>query len=346
MHGRKVSVLVTGTGGGGVGEGIVKALKLNSQKYRIVATDMSPMSAALWRADKGYIVPPASDDRYARTLIDICKREKIDAVIPGSVPELKKLSDIRVQFENDDIELIISPKRVIETCLDKLKTCDFLKKHGFPQPKTYSSDESTSAANELDFPVFVKPRVGYGSRYTYTAQDAEELDLIEKYLTKNKIEFLIQECITAEECTVGVVMSKTGMIMGSVSILREIKSGFSHRMTVTDVKEARTTAEELASKIGAQGPLNVQFFLTKGKPVVIEMNPRFSGTTPVRSAVGFNEVDAVLRDFLFNEQIPLRFSEGVVAIRYLDEVYATMSALEELQRRSFTETKGWKKRYF
>lgn len=346
MHEKKTNVLVTGTGGGGVGEGIVKALKLNPQKYRIVATDMSPMSAALWRVDKGYVVPPASDNSYARKVIDICKREKIDAVIPGSVPELKKLSDIRTEFENEGIALIISPKKVIDTCLDKLKTYNFLKKHGFPQPKTFSSDEPTRAASELDFPVFVKPRVGYGSRYTYTAQDAEELDLIEKYLTKNKIEFLIQECITAEECTVGVVISKSGMTMGSVSILREIKSGFSHRMTVTDVTEARATAEELASKIGAQGPLNVQFFLTEEKPIVIEINPRFSGTTPVRSAVGFNEVDAVLRDFLFNEQIPLRFSEGVVAVRYLDEVYATTSALKELQRRSFTEAKGWKKRYF
>jgi carbamoyl-phosphate synthase large subunit len=345
MH-QKTSVLVTGTGGGGVGEGIVKALKLNSQKYRIVATDMNPMSATLWRVDKGYIVPPASDDSYARELTDICKREKIAAVIPGSVPELKKLSNIRTKFEKEDITLIISPKKVIDTCLDKLNAYDFMKRYGFSQPKTFGQDESAQAMSELDFPVFVKPRQGYGSRYTYTVRDEEELGLVMKYLTKNRIQFLVQECIAAEECTVGVVISKSGRTLGSISMLREIKSGFSHRMTVKDVKEARETAEELASKIGAQGPLNVQFFLADGGPVVIEINPRFSGTTPVRSAVGFNEVDAVLRDFLFDEQIPLKFNEGIIAIRYLDEVYATTSALKELQKRSFTETKGWKKRYF
>jgi carbamoyl-phosphate synthase large subunit len=117
-------------------------------------------------------------------------------------------------------------------------------------------------------------------------------------------------------------------------------------MTVVEVSEAREMAERIASKLGLKGPLNVQFFITEGSPLIIELNPRFSGTTPVRTAVGFKEVDAILSNFLFDEELPLRFKRGVIAIRYLDEVYSSLSALSELQEQMYTDTKGWRKRYF
>jgi carbamoyl-phosphate synthase large subunit len=157
---------------------------------------------------------------------------------------------------------------------------------------------------------------------------------------------MIQEYIDAKECTVGVVASKLGRILGSISILREVKTGFSYRMVVTNIKEARTISEELTSKLGYTGPLNVQLFITQGKPVIFEINPRFSGTTPIRSAVGFREVDATLRSFLFGEENQLRFRSNVIVIRYLDEIYASSSALDELQKEGCTSKKGWRKRYF
>jgi len=346
MNSEKTNVLVTGAGAGGVGEGVVKALKMNREKYRIVATDMNPMSAALLRVDKGYILPEASDEKYIGRLLDICKREDVSAVIPGSVPELKELLNARKRFEQEGITLIIGPKKVIDVCLDKWKSYEFLKMHGFPYPKTYLSEDSERAASELDFPVFVKPREGYGSRHTYVAHDKEELDIIGRYLRKIEVEFMIQEYIEAKECTVGVVASKLGRILGSISIMREVKTGFSYRMVVTNIKEARTISEELASKLGLTGPLNVQLFITQGKPVIFEMNPRFSGTTPIRSAVRFREVDATLRSFLFGEENQLTFRSKLIVIRYLDEIYASSSALDELQKEGCTSRKGWRKRYF
>jgi carbamoyl-phosphate synthase large subunit len=346
MNSKKVSVLVTGAGAGGVGEGVVKALMMDRKKYRIVATDMNPMSATLLRVDKGYVLPEASDEKYINRLLGICKREEVSAVIPGSVPELKEMSNARETFEREGITLIIGPKNMIDICLDKWKSYGFLKTHGFPYPKTYLSKDSDRAGSELDFPVFVKPREGYGSRHTYVAHDKEELDIIGRYLRKIKVEFMIQEYIDAKECTVGVVASKLGRILGSISILREVKTGFSYRMVVTNIKEARTISEELTSKLGYTGPLNVQLFITQGKPVIFEINPRFSGTTPIRSAVGFREVDATLRSFLFGEENQLRFRSNVIVIRYLDEIYASSSALDELQKEGCTSKKGWRKRYF
>jgi carbamoyl-phosphate synthase large subunit len=178
------------------------------------------------------------------------------------------------------------------------------------------------------------------------AHDEEELLIIAKYLDKIGVKFIIQEYVKAQECTIGVVVSKSYRVMGSISVLREVRSGFSYRMVVKDIKEARDISERIALKLGVTGPLNVQLFITDEGPVIFEMNPRFSGTTPIRSAVGFNEVDGVLRNFLYGEEIQLSFRPNITAIRYLDEVYAYSSTLDELQREGCTEKKGWRKNYF
>lgn len=346
MVSQKTNVLVTGVGGGGVGEGIVKALKLDSKRYRIVATDMNAMSATLWRVDRAYLVPAAFDPEYVDRMLYICEKERISAVIPGSVPELRKLSTVKDEFEQRGVKVIVGPRNVIGVCLDKWKTFLFLKENGFPCPKTFLSEDMANAMSELGFPVFVKPREGYGSRYTYVVRDKEELNLIAAYLRKNEVEFIVQEFVDAKECTVGVVASKSSRILGSISIIREMKTGFSYRMTVVDVRKAREIGEKISLKLGVTGPLNVQFFITEQSPIVIELNPRFSGTTPVRSAVGFKEVDAVLRNYLFGEEMSLNFKKGVIAIRHLDEVYASLSALNELQQRGYIARKGLRKRYF
>jgi carbamoyl-phosphate synthase large subunit len=95
-----------------------------------------------------------------------------------------------------------------------------------------------------------------------------------------------------------------------------------------------------------KGPLNVQCFITDGEPIIFEINPRFSGTTPIRSAVGFREVDAVLRNYLFGEEVQLKNKRDIIAIRYLDELYAKSSTLTELEQTGHTTKKGWRKRYF
>lgn len=344
---KKVTVLVTGVGGGGVGEGIVKALKMYPKCYKIIATDMNALSAALYRVDKGYVVPPAYDKKYVNKLLEICKREGAVAIIPGSVPELEVISNNRERFENEGVIPIIASKSVIEIGLDKWKTYNFLKKFNLPYPNTYLANDIDEAVSDLGFPIFIKPRKGYGSRYTYIARDKEDLVFLTKYLRKQGVEPLLQEYITASECTVGVVAATDRQILGSISILRELKSGFSYRMIIDDFKEARKVSEELALKLNITGPLNVQLFLTDKGPMIFEINPRFSGTTPIRSAVGFKEVHAVLRNFLFKEKILLKFKRGVVVIRCLDEIYANMKILNDVKQKGFVEgRKGRRKRYF
>ncbi|MCD7840745.1 MAG: carbamoyl phosphate synthase, partial [Erysipelotrichaceae bacterium] len=58
---------------------------------KIVATDNSRYAPALYVADKQYLVPLIHDKKYISTIINICKKEKIDVVTTLIDPEIEIL---------------------------------------------------------------------------------------------------------------------------------------------------------------------------------------------------------------------------------------------------------------
>ena len=76
-----------------VGEGIIKCLKAaNSSSsrivYHIIAGDMSPEGAGLYRGNEGVIVPSFNDPRYIDELIRHCKEHSVQAIYVGADEEL------------------------------------------------------------------------------------------------------------------------------------------------------------------------------------------------------------------------------------------------------------------
>ena len=61
------------------------------QDSRIIATDLSPFAPALYFADEKYLVPRIDDPTYINKILEICKKEKIDAVATFIDPEIEIL---------------------------------------------------------------------------------------------------------------------------------------------------------------------------------------------------------------------------------------------------------------
>src|SRR5437870_11337159 len=171
-----VTVLVTGVGGGGLGEQLLKALRLAEHRYRIIGTDISPLSKGLGEVDVPYLVPRADDPSYVHALLEICGKEHIQALFHGSDPELRVLSAARYEFEEHRVFLPINPAHVIDLCLDKVRTCNFLRTQGFLVP-AYCEVASTVDLDAIDFlPAVLKPSTGGGgSANLYLAQTRDEL---------------------------------------------------------------------------------------------------------------------------------------------------------------------------
>jgi carbamoyl-phosphate synthase large subunit len=66
--------------------------------------------------------------------------------------------------------------------------------------------------------------------------------------------------------------------------------------------------------------------------VVFEVHPRFSGTTSIRAAAGFNEVDILIRNFLLNEQFSnIQYQTDVAAIRAFSNILVPRSEMLAVQ---------------
>jgi carbamoyl-phosphate synthase large subunit len=333
----KMTVMVTGVGGGGIGEQIIKALRLSPLAYRIVGSDVSPVSTGLMDVDLPYLLPSASAPDYLPALLSVCRRHGVRALLPGSEPELKVISRERARIEAEGVFLPVNPCHVIETCLDKSKTMKTLADLGFACPESRTIRSLSDAEGIPFLPAILKPGVGGGgSANVMIAQTREEIVTLSRVLLAVYPEFIAQEYVGTPETeyTVGVLVSMEGEVINSIALKRQMLSGLSNRIKVKNrtgredlgpllavssgisqgeigpFPEITRPCERIAEALGCRSVFNIQCRFVQGKVVVFEINPRFSGTTSLRAMVGYNEPDVLLRKYLLGEKIERRFGYG------------------------------------
>ncbi len=343
----RLCILVTGVGGGGHGEQILKALRRSAHNYEIIGTDTSRTSKGFAMVDHAYLLPEAGHPRYIDCLLALCKKHRVRAVFHGSEPELKVMNRERERIESEGIFLPINPSSVIETCMDKNKTMTFLKEGGFCYPQSVEIATEGSLDQVDFFPAVLKPSIGAGgSANIMLAQNREELLLFGKYLLSLYPTFIAQEYVGTpdSEFTVGILCDMSGIFINSIAVKRNIISALSNRIKIPNRTTNSTLGdtlvissgisqgligkfpsvtkpcEQIALRLGCRGAINIQCRYVEDRVYVFEINPRFSGTTSLRSMVGYNEPDILIRKHILGEHIAphFNFTEGYIA-RGLDE---------------------------
>ena len=95
--------------------------------------------------------------------------------------------------------------------------------------------------------------------------------------------------------------------------------------------------------INNEGTINVQFKKHKGNFIPFEINSRFSGTTCIRAAMGFNEPELYIKSFYLKKNIVnKKISEGIV-FRYIEEIFLKTSKISKLKKNF---SKGLIKKWF
>jgi len=339
----KKSVLIAGVGGASLGTEIFKSLR-HSRNYNVFGADISPYAYGLYQ--EGFVKTYVVDrKKYVQNILDICKKEKIDAIIPGGEEPLQLLCNHKDLFAKEGVLLAINSKKVIELCTDKIETFDYLSNQGIPVPITKLIDD-VKDLNSLDYPCIIKPSTGSGgSVFAYLAEDAEEALLYISYLKKRGIKAVTQEYIPDDEgeYTVGVLSLPNAKLVGSIALKRFfnsklsyllkyddriISSGYSQGL-IDDFKNVRMQAEEFALKINNCGPLNIQGRLKNGVFYPFELNARFSASTYLRAMAGFNEVDIFLQ-FIFEHKytVPKNIKYGYY-FRSLEEKYISYEEIKK-----------------
>lgn len=330
--------MVTAVGGGGHGEQVLKALQIgNDPRFELIAADCDPKAPQLSRTERSVVLPMASSPDYLDELLRHCRELGVKALIHGCEPELLVFSRERRRIEKAGIFLPINPAHVIETCMDKRKTMDFLDGEGFAPPRTVACNSSEDLAEVDFFPAVLKPATGSGgSANCFIAQDRDELRALADYLHLDDLQqaFIVQQyCGTPDsEYTVGVLTGMDGELINSIAVKRNLAGSLGTRLAMRNrsgnplygdrlvissgisqgqlgkFPEVTETCEKIALALNARGPLNIQCRTESGVVKVFEINPRFSGTTSLRAMAGYNEPLVLLRDHFLGEKTEKQFS--------------------------------------
>src|SRR5208337_5121796 len=114
-----LNVLVTGIGGGGNGEQILKTLRLSKlPNLNIVGTDITEYTMGRKYVDVFYKIRPASDLRYGEELFNIIEKHAVNFLFTGSDPELAYLSEHRAAFRQKSVGYYLNSEEMIMLCRD------------------------------------------------------------------------------------------------------------------------------------------------------------------------------------------------------------------------------------
>ncbi|RMD04325.1 ATP-grasp domain-containing protein [Clostridium autoethanogenum] len=297
----------------------------------IGADYMGRISPAAAFVDQFYSIPKFDDSNYINLLLDICKSENIDFLIPLHEGKFYTLCENRQKFTSIGTTLLLSSEKIIDICQNKLKTYKFLGKNKISSPKSYSKIEMLKLIenNHVDFPLIVKPINGTGSVGVFKVYDINELNFFIKYIK----EPIVQEYVDGTEYTVDVLCDLHGFPISIVPRERiEVKAGevlksrtVMHRQIIKETyKLIKDLVEEVdsADNIRAVGPFTIQCKVTKDDEIkFIEINPRFGGGVPLTFKAGvdygkyFNmmvrgqEIEPVIGKF--EEVTMLRYNEAI-----------------------------------
>lgn len=347
----KKNILITGTGGRSVGSGILHSLlgssKEVTERWNVIAADADRFAWGLYVAPRKVVLPMANAVTYFSELRKAVERFKIHAIVPGTEPEVLLLANHPDMFPG--CKIICNKAELMPLMSDKFKMAERLKKMGLKFIETFPLADYEKALNAYKLPFIIKPTSGTGgSKNVEIVTTIEELKRIIA-LAGDKSNLCIQPYIgdAENEYTVGVLSDKHGNLIDSIVMKRKliglslqsskrlnnktysISSGYSQGYIIEE-KEVAEFCERIAKNVGSTGPLNIQLRKQGSEFYIFDFHPRFSGTTPIRADVGFNEVDILLRNHLFDEKFErLNYKTNVAAIRAFEHVIVP---IDEMQR--------------
>ncbi|MBU4341893.1 MAG: carbamoyl-phosphate synthase large subunit [Candidatus Altiarchaeales archaeon] len=282
-----------------------KALK--EEGYGVVLVNSNPATIMTdpQMADKTYIEPLTIEN-----MEKIIIKERPDALLPnlGGQTGLNLSSELskRGILDKYNVELIGVKQDAIQRGEDRITFKETMAKLDIPVPKSspaYSVEEAERIAQELQYPVVLRPAYTMGGTGGGIAYNVEELRIIvARGLSVSPIgQVLVEESVLGwEELELEVVRDTKGNKI-TVCFIENVDPMGVHTGDSFCVAPMLTVSKELQEKlqemsyrivevIGVLGGCNVQFAHNSqdGKVVIIEINPRTSRSSALASkATGF-----------------------------------------------------------
>ena len=279
---------------------------------QVIVTDVNPLSPAVYAADRAYRVPLASDPSYIDEIHTICESEDVRLVVPTIDDELVAFGRAAADFKAAGIRVAVSSAETSAVCNDKYLTCRTLLEKGIAAASSFLPGEVPA---DCAYPLFIKPRFGRGSVGAFPVRSARELAFFIEYVADP----VIQTYLDGPEFTIDMLCDFSGRPLSIVPRERVvIRAGVMDRGRT--VKDSRLTdlALSCARAFSFVGAVNIQCRIVDERPVIFEINPRFSGGIPLTIEAGADFAQMLMQLALGRRVAPAigRFRENVWMTSY------------------------------
>ena len=304
-------ILVTGIGGN-VAHGVLRnILNLKIDTF-LVGTDVKKVSAGNHLCDKVYQVPLSNSAEHIPSIIKICKKEKIDLIIPTTDSEIYYLALAKEKLP----VLASSDAKVAQTFLNKYKTWLAFKKSSIPFADTRLPSEYKNDFKE----IIVKPIEGVGSK---------GIQINPKDPKSFPDSYIIQKLYKGEEITTAFYVTKEKKLLGFITFKRSLYHGTTTMCEVTFKYDQalKKLIKRIVENFDIRGSCDIQSIVTEdGKIIPFELNCRLSGTNSVRAEFGFEDVRYTIDEYLFNKKVKKPTIKKGSSIKiWIDIVYPNTS---------------------
>ena len=291
---------------------------------RVIGTDCSAYAPALYETDEHYLVPRMTSPDYLDIVLNICQKEKIDAVLPLQEDELFLIASNREKFMNAGVLPIVSEQNTVELCRDKYAFYRHMKRSGLPVLPSFlnlSEFQKHYEAGKINFPVFIKPVRGCGSIGIQKADNMELLSVLCKYSSDD---MLIQQFAEGEEYGVDLYVDLLSQEPVSIFTKKKLRMRAGETEKSVSVKDEKlfTLIRKTAASLSLSGPVDMDIFCVDGDYYISEINPRFGGGYPHAHACGMNFPKLIAANAAGrkNTAAIADYEEGVCMLKYTDLV--------------------------
>ena len=324
----KKKVLVLGSGPIRIGQGIEfdycsvhSTWAFSKEGYETIIVNNNPetVSTDFDIADKLYFEPLTEED-----VENIVRFEKPDgAVVQFGGQTAIKLTEALMKM---GVTILGTKAEDVDAAEDRELFDEILEQTQIPRASggtVFTAEEAKKVANEIGYPVLVRPSYVLGGQGMQIAFNDDEIDefmeiinriaqdhpiLVDKYLQGKEIE-VDAVCDGTDILIPGIMehIERTGVHSGDgISVYPAHTIGPEIKAKITDY------TQRLAKALHVVGLINIQFIVMDGEVYVIEVNPRSSRTVPYISKVtGIPIVDLATKVIIGNTLKGMGYTPGL-----------------------------------
>lgn len=296
----KINVLVTGVGAI-IGYGIINSLRASKYNCNIVGMDIYSDAVGQAWCDSFIQAMPAASPEYVQFVLNIMDKYDIDLVMFGTEQEIDRLSGAEEEMGCQYKKLVLNRRKIIELSDDKWATYQLLNNNGIPTIPSMIDGDYADIVGKLGNPFLLKPRKSYAGKGMTVIHNEQEFSYHRSRLPVEQ--FMVQKLIGDNEHE--YTAATFGFCDGSsidkpIIFARKLsQEGATAKAKCVDIPEIEEQIRVLTRILGPVGPTNYQFRRDGNNYLLLEVNPRISSSTSIRTAFGYNEAEMCIDWYMY-----------------------------------------------